>query len=241
MERVEVGTSYAPQADLSAIQKILTSVLLTFEESTGLAIDCLLHVEFWQGPPRVHYQLEEDGRTRISLSATDHFWCQYAYQFSHEICHIATNYDRAPRPPQSQPFAWLDETICELATWVTFRGLQRTWRANPMMSGEAVRQYREDLISQYKEKVDRRPFKSWFEEEQGSLRAIPIQREKNAKMAFEIMPEFYENGAGWRAASALNTWPVDPKTTINEFFADWIKAAPNEAKTIRLIADKFLL
>jgi hypothetical protein len=111
MQRVEVGTSYASQADPNDIQKVLTSVLLTFEESTGLRIDRLLRVEFWQEPPSVHYQLEQDGRTRISLSATDYFWCQYAYQFAHEICHIATNYDRAPRGLPPRPFARLDETI----------------------------------------------------------------------------------------------------------------------------------
>jgi hypothetical protein len=52
MQRVEVGTSYASQADPNDIQKVLTSVLLTFEESPGLRIDGLRRVEFWQEPRR---------------------------------------------------------------------------------------------------------------------------------------------------------------------------------------------
>jgi hypothetical protein len=108
-----------------------------------------------------------------------------------------------------------------------------------MMSGNAVRLSRDDLIAEYKGKMDARPFKSWFQQEEGSLNANPVQRDKNAKIAFEIIPHFYEKAPGWREASALNTWPVNPGTKINEFFDDWIKAAPSEAQTIELIAATF--
>jgi hypothetical protein len=48
MQRIEVGTTYAPQAPIDDIQKVLMSVLETFEESSGIKITRLLRVEFWQ-------------------------------------------------------------------------------------------------------------------------------------------------------------------------------------------------
>jgi hypothetical protein len=242
MERIEVEVNYAAHAPIDDISKVLTSVLESFEESCGLRINRLLRVEFWESPPIVSYQLDPDGRTRVFLSASDSFWCQYAYQFSHEICHIATNFDRAVR--LANPFGWLDETVCELGALATLRGLARKWRSSPPVNlqpaySQRVREYREDIIKGYKQKLDSRPFKTWFSSELPSLRTNSIQREKNAKIAFEIMPFFHEGGSGWGAAAVLNLWHVNPGVSIKEFFDGWAQAALAEAETVRQIAGKF--
>jgi hypothetical protein len=201
-----------------------------------------LRVKYFPGVPLTWNQLDPDGRTVISLTAQDRNWCQYMYQFSHELCHVATNSDSSQRSPE---FGWLDETICELASWTTLRTLSYQWKVHPPFPNwkdysSSIREYRQGRIDYYKRSADPRPLKQWFESELSSLRENPIQREKNAKIGLAIMPYFYEYGSGWKEAAKLNTWPVFPGTSIKSFFADWAAAAREEESVLQVILEELI-
>lgn len=95
--------------------------------------------------------------------------------------------------------------------------------------------YRQGIFDRSKKSADPRPLKHWFQSELSSLRGNSIQREKNAKIALEIMPFFDERASDWKAATKLNTWPVSPGTSVESFFADWVAAAREEEAVLQAI------
>jgi hypothetical protein len=226
MSRIDVDPHGWGDAPVSNIEAVLKSTLECFETATGLAIAVDIRVKCLPGVPRTWYQPEPDGRIVVSLATQDRNWCQYVYQFSHELCHIATNYGSPQRSPE---FGWLDEVICELASWTALRTLSNQWKVHPPFPNwkdysSSIRKYRGETIDSYKKVADPKPLKQWFQSELPSLRANSIQREKNAKIGLAIMSYFYERGPGWSAAAKLNTWPVFPGTSVESFFADWMGA-----------------
>jgi hypothetical protein len=71
-----------------------------------------------------------------------------------------------------------------------------------------------------------------------SLKENSIRREKNAKIGLAIMPHSYEQAAGWKAATKLNTWPVSAGTSVESFFADWLAFAQEEESVLQAILAK---
>ena len=53
--------------------------------------------------PRVHYRSYPNEPFPIQLAARDSRWAQFAYQFSHEFCHIMSDYERL----RENPNGWL--------------------------------------------------------------------------------------------------------------------------------------
>jgi hypothetical protein len=142
-----------------------------------MAIAVNIWVKHLPGVPVTWYQLDQDGRTVITLTAQDRYWCQYMYQFSHELCHVATNYDSPLRSPE---FGWLDETICELASWTTLTTLSNRWKVDPPFPtwkgySSSIEEYRQETIDSYKKIVDPRPLRQWFQSESSSLRKNSTQ------------------------------------------------------------------
>ena|ERR1700692_4042698 len=225
------------------------STLECFKTGTGMAIAVNIRARYSPDRPRTLYQLDPDGRTVILLSAQDRRWSKFMYQFSHELCHVATNYNSSLRSPE---FCWLDETICELASWTTLRTLSNRWTVDPPFShlkeyssswkaySSSIGDYLQETIDSYKRSADPRPLKQWFQSELSSLRANPIQREKNAKIALAVMPHFDEHASGWKAATKLNTWPVSPGTSVESFFADWVASAREEASVLQAILGELI-
>ncbi len=120
------------------------------------------------------------------------------------------------------------------------RSISSSWKEDPPFAhwksySSEIRNYRQGRIDHSKRSADPRRLKEWFQSELSSLRANPFQREKNAKIGLAIMPYFYEHGAGWKAATKLNTWRVSPGTSVESFFADWAAAAREEEAVLQAI------
>jgi hypothetical protein len=177
-------------------EAVLMSTLKCFENGTGMTIAVNIRVNFAPGEPCVWDQSDPDGRTVITLNVQDRNWSQYMYQFSHELCHVATNYRQ-----RSPEFCWVDETICVLASWTVLRALSSRWKVDPPFPNwkgysSEIRNYRQGRIDDSKRSSDPRPLKQWFQAQLFSLRTNPVQREKNAKIGLAIMPYFYEHASG---------------------------------------------
>ena len=75
--------------------------------------------------PMVDFGLSPSGQFVIRLNCPDLHWANFAYQFTHELCHVVTNYRAENRQ------AWFDEVICELASIATLRLMAKSWRVCP--------------------------------------------------------------------------------------------------------------
>ena len=93
---------------LSAVRAVLESTASLLCDAFGRAPDAPVQVSPWDQAPRVAWDLRP---YRIWISARDTYWCQYAYQFSHELCHILVNFDQVRRHRHK----WFEESICELS------------------------------------------------------------------------------------------------------------------------------
>ena len=91
--------------------------------------------------PITPYRPSQQAPFTILLSARDSFWSQFAYQFSHELCHVLSDYERLGEGPNG----WFHEAICELASVFTLRRMAERWRTCPPYPGRT--DYAESLDS----------------------------------------------------------------------------------------------
>ena len=78
--------------------------------------------------PRTHYRFVAGDPFFIQLTALGSpKWDQFAYQFSHGLCHVLCDYERL----RGNPNNWFHEAICELASVFTLRRMAERWLTDP--------------------------------------------------------------------------------------------------------------
>ncbi len=77
--------------------------------------------------PIVFYQRSARNEYIVELDVRGRYWSQYAYQFSHELCHILARYEKS-RGRQNR---WFEESLCELAALFTLRRMSESWQTSP--------------------------------------------------------------------------------------------------------------
>lgn len=174
--------------------------------------------------PEVRYRNSTSDPYLVLLSARDRNWCQYSYQFAHELCHILSNYEQL-RLPQSN---WFHESLCELASIYVLRQMARTWRESPPYPHWA--DYSESLNS-YTAEIFTRPtntlpagqsFQEWLSLNEGGLRENPYKRTLNCLVAVRLLPLFEQNPEIWRTIPYLPNSAAD----LHIYLDDWTLACP---------------
>ena len=121
----------------------------------------------------------------ILLSARGRHWSQFAYQFSHELCHVMSDYERL-RDSRNN---WFHEALCELASIFTIRRIVETWPMRPPYANWAG--YAQSPSSYAEENLAREErllpadmtLSKWLQSEEEDLRENCLQRDKNAVVA----------------------------------------------------------
>ena len=129
-------------------------------------------------------------------------WSQFAYQFSHEFCHVLSNYENLKANPNN----WFHEAICELASVFTLRRMAERWRTHPPYPNWAdyvaakLRDYSEKTLSRQEVQLPEGvTLQSWLSSQEESLRKGEYQREKNDLVAYALLPIFENTPEGWNA------------------------------------------
>ena len=170
---------------------------------------------------------------KVALSARDTFWCQYAYQFAHEFCHVMIN----PMTERRGPNAWVEETLCELASVFVLRRMAEEWKSQPPRG-----HYSEfaPSLAKYAQKYLNDPQRSlpavsdlseWISENEPALRRGPNfatmeqwdarQRNRMAVVAYALLPLFEQQPASaWNAVKRL---PVGNDATLNMPTSDYLQ------------------
>ena len=110
---------------LSAIRAVLSSAHRVLVLSFEAAPEAAVHVSRWNRD--YPFTVYEKRPYQIFLSATDTYWSQYVYQFSHELCHILTHFDSYKKHKHK----WFEESLCELASLHVLRSLAKVWKEDP--------------------------------------------------------------------------------------------------------------
>ena len=175
---------------------------------------------------------------RILLSARDTKWSKFAYQFSHELCHVLSGYERL----EGNPNNWFHEAICELASVFTLRRMAEGWYVQPPYPNwaeyaQSLASYAEDTLSREARQLPRgMSLRVWLLSEEEGLRKNRYLRDKNAVVAYSLLPIFENDPAGWNAVRRL----PDSSATFGEYLFDWhTLAEPVDKPFVRRILDAF--
>ena len=169
--------------------------------------------------PITYYRASLQDPFVIQLSARNKRWSQFAYQFAHELCHVLCDYERL----RESLNGWLHEAICELASVFTLRRMAERWPISPpypnwVEYGEALSSYAEERLHSPEHQLSSGvTLAEWLALEEEGLRQDRYQRDKNAIVAFSLLPIFESEPTGWNAVRNL---PAS-SAMVRDYLREW--------------------
>ena len=193
---------HVSQSDWGDIQPNEIAVLL---QDTAFHINRFLRIPFHEkiqvvpsqvDHPKVLYRSSAEEPYIIWTSVRDHFWCKFAYQFSHEFCHILSGYENLRENPNN----WFHEAFCELASVFTIRRMAQRWKTHPAFPkrtdyAASLRDYWQNLLNNQEAQLpEDMTLHSWLSLREDELRENPVagreQRNNQALAAYQLLSLF---------------------------------------------------
>ena len=188
--------------------------------------------------PMTYYRGTREGPFVVQLTARDRRWSQFAYQFSHEFCHILSGHERLGDNPNQ----WFHESLCELASIFTLRQMAQQWLTCPPFPNwvdyaASLEQYASELISRQENRSSSEEnLASWLASEEESLRNDPYQRDKNAVVSYSLLPILESEPTGW---NAIRTLP-NSSAMLKDYLQDWrLRVDPVDRPLVERIIQPF--
>ncbi len=181
-------------------------------------------------PPINNPRIEKNGTiVKIYLNTKDLSWCQYSYQFSHELCHYVIDLDF---PPKNDKFGWFEESLCELASLYTLKKMSNTWQSNapyPNWRGyhSDLDAYASDIISTPENKITK-TLNEWLTINLPDLFKCRYDREKNLIVAINLLPLFNANPDLWISIQYLKYINVTGDMTLKQYLSKWEELIPQK-------------
>lgn len=169
----------------------------------------------------------QQNHNTIFLRTRDCYWAQYAYQFSHELCHhvIDAEYCEKAR------FGWFEESICELASLCCLYQMADKREIKPpywnwQSYASALREYANEIIQKPSNNVD--DFNIWLSSNLDALYLDRYNRHLNSIIAVHLFPTFNENHQMWKVMQYLNKIEISVDMTLNEYLNNLSTIVPLE-------------
>ena len=205
---------------LTAIHAVLASAADVLIQAFETMPDDRINVAWWSDDPMV---FDDHRPYELRLNARDTYWSQYVYQFSHELCHILTNFDRF----KGHRHRWLDETLCELASLFVLHRLADLWVARPPANVPGAADFAPNhgrYAEQSAERQHRPPLRDlplWFSNNIGKLEQNRYERGLCGTVAVLLLDNFRADPTLWSECGHLNQW--DPRTnpTFRDYLDSW--------------------
>ncbi len=217
----------APRADIHAVCRSAADQLLRHMNSLEKTTTA---VSRGDRHPIVLFRRGEKGEHLIRLTTEKLYWAQYAYQFSHEICHVLCGYDEDFRGN-----LWFEETICETASLYCLRRMSVEWRTNapygnwksyaPLLRDytDEIERTRQDYLE-----ITRTGLPAYYRKHAQHLASNGTDREKNGAMALVLLAVFERHPQNWNAIRWLNSSPSPQGETFPQYFSKWHRSVPQE-------------
>ena len=175
--------------------------------------------------PLVLHQRGEKGEYTILLNTKDRRWCQYVFQFAHELGHILCNYQK-----DSSSIRWMEESICEVASLFVLGQMEEAWKRtslhkqDPLYAAEFTR-YFQARINMVKE-ISNEEFKFWWEQRLPSLETNAIHRRTLLIIAKKLLPLFQQSPeVAWKACRTLNKNQPRSHSSFKDTIHAWSEAS----------------
>lgn len=206
---------------LSAIRAVLQSACGVLVRSFEASPEAAVHVSRWSRD--CPFTVFDKRPYQVFLSASDTYWSQYVYQFSHELCHILTHFDRC----KTHKHKWFEESLCELASLHVLRSLAKVWQEDPPPGVHEASAFARHHQT-YAEKVERKTpippqsdLPAWLNGNIDLMEDDATRRELNRVVAVSLSDSFRQNPPLWRDCGWLNRWDVRKDSTFSEYLNSW--------------------
>lgn len=227
--RVQAGGWGAASAqDIEAVLNSVADVLLPQFPNHASA---RIAVAFSDNGPRVLGEKAADGAYQVVLNVNGARWDQFAYQFSHELCHIVTNFEhRDIGSPGSRSHQWFEETVCEAVSLITLNRLASTWKESPPHAGwseyaPAFQRYAGRLLASDHRRIPATmSLAAWYRENQRSLESDPYLRDKNEAAATALFLLFEADPNNLSAIAYLNE--TRERGSFASYLSSWHDCCP---------------
>lgn len=205
--------------DLRAVHAVLKSAYDVLSEAFGQRPDEPVRVYPWNG---AHALTVDDRRPyEVFLAARERYWCQYVYQFSHELCHVMTRFDLC----KGHRHKWFEESLCELASLFVLHRLAQVWTERPFpdIPGAAEfaphhRTYAKKVAEGYDRPV---ALPEWLAENVEAMQMNPCNRDLNGVVALALLDGFLEEPSLWPECAWLNRWDAKADETFHDHLDSW--------------------
>lgn len=232
-------------ASVRDIQAVLGSVADVLAPHFPRHASARVVVAYSKAGPRVLARKSSDGAHVVLLNVQDRRWDQFAYQFSHELCHIFSNYDQRPigDDPASRGHQWFEETLCEAVSLITLKRVAAAWKTSPPHAGweayaPAFREYAARLLSgEHRRMQSQESLGAWYVRHQVALEGNPYIRDKNEQLATSLVDLFESTPGSLEAVGYLNV-ETPSEQGFAAYLAAWLDCCPPEHRPFvgRLIA-----
>jgi len=185
-----------------------------------------------EGVPISLFDKGPAGEYQVLLTAHDAYWSQYAYQFSHELCHLLSNYDKR----EAGRNLWFEESLCETSSMFTMRQMAVTWKTTPPYpnwSGFApsLDQYVNNLLAPRERRLPPdRTMAEWFREHQSSLEQQRKLTVDSQLVAVYLLSIFEDEPTGWESLTWINLGPHDADIDLRIYLQLWKERVPERQK-----------
>lgn len=225
-------------SDVRDVQRVLESVAAVFLPQSRHQRRIEVRVVHRYGNPMVSYERGAEGEYIVYLTARDDRWYQFAYQFSHELCHILSNFDLKGRGGEIvRDSQWFEEAICETASLFALRQLATTWDAAPPDArwagyGHNFREYLDRFLAEpHRQMSPNQTLAEWFRNNDEGLHDKPYQRAKNELVAKALLPLFERDPGNWAALDFLNSDHLTGDKKFRDYLLAWQAACPRDLQS----------
>lgn len=188
------------------------------------------------------YNKNARGELVILLATGGTYWSQYAYQFSHEFCHLLCG--RENKEPR---YMWFEETLAETASLYALRAMSKEWETNPPYQNwkeyrDSLRTYADNIAlgrtNVYA--INEKGLANFYRTHKEALEREPCDRALNGAMALVLLRLFEAQPEHWETLRWLNSSPPHQSKTFQQHLSEWRDAVPEEHKAfIEKIAGLF--
>ena len=197
-----------------------------------------IQVRFSRQGPRVLSEKSSDGAYVVLLNVQDRRWDQFAYQFSHELCHMFSNFEsrETGHGGNTRDHQWFEETLCEAVSIFTLKQVGSSWeRSAPHPQWKsyapAFLAYAEQLLSENHRRLPAdQSIEDWFSQNREALTKNPYLREKNETLAISLLPLLENTGGSLQSIGYLNLGhpSVNNDKSFETFLETWYSCCPEE-------------
>jgi hypothetical protein len=214
------------QASLSGVR------LLSDQQPDRLRVD-----DQTSGPPHIWLHSDNPTTAWIVVDVGTRAWSQLAYQFGHELGHVMCNswMWKVETPPPSR---WLEECLAEAFSIRGLGLLADAWERNPPFPndqryGQALRNYRLNLIGKYSKAGGGEPVKdlpAWLRTNRALLDGTSGLADYAGPAIVAVVNEMESDPRCVEDLGAVNRWPQRSAVPLEDYVRLW-RSSCGEIKT----------